>query len=47
MHLIVMSLQDGENLWNFLAGTVLPNLHGHAIIKNWHLCRVCWEDYEC
>ena len=31
---------------SILAGVVLPALHGHVLYKNWHLCRVCWEDCE-
>ena len=42
VHLLVMSLQDGENSWTFLVGTVLPTLHNHDIFKNWHLCGMCW-----
>ena len=41
-----LSLWDGENLRSILAGVVLPALHGHVLYKNWHLCRVCWEDCE-
>ena len=25
---------------------ILPTLHGYVIFKNWHLCRIFWEDYE-
>ena len=47
VHLLIMYLQYEENLWTFLAGTVLTTLHGHAIFKNCHLCGVCLEDCEC
>ena len=42
-HLTALSLREGEKLWNILAWTVLPTLHGHINFKNWHLCGVCWE----
>ena len=22
-------------------------MRGHVLCKNWHMCRVCWEDCEC
>ena len=45
-HLPDLSLQHGKNLRLILAGTVLPNLHGAVLCKNWNLCGACWEDCE-
>ena len=45
-HLLYLSLPDGENSQTLLAGTALPTPQSHVLFKNWHLCRVCWEDYE-
>ena len=45
-HLLSLSLCYGENSRSILAGAVLPTLHSQVIIKNWHLCGVCWEDSD-
>ena len=46
-HLPDMFLQDRENSHILLTVTVLLNLQGHFFRKNWHLCRLCWEDCKC
>ena len=43
-HLPALSLQYGENWRYILAGKVFQTLHGSVLCKNWHLCRVHWED---
>ena len=45
-HLPSLYLRYGENSRSILVGAVLPGLHVHVLCKNWHLCGVCWEDYE-
>ena len=45
-HLPSLSLQDGEQTRSILTGAFLPTLLGHVICKNWHMCGVCWEDWE-
>ena len=27
-------------------GAVLLTLRIHILFKNWHMCGVCWEDFE-
>ena len=46
VHLPSLSLRYGENSRSILTGAVLLTLHGHVLCKNWHMCRVCWEDCE-
>ena len=46
VHLPSLSLRDGENSRSNLVGAFLPTPHSHVLCKNWHLCRVCWEDCE-
>ena len=45
-HLPTLSLWDRGKVRTILAGTVLPTVHGHIVCKNWHLCRLCWEECE-
>ena len=45
-HLPPLSLRDGEQNRSILTGAVLPTLRGHVLGNNWHMCGVCWEDYE-
>ena len=42
-HLPALLFRYRDNLQTLLAGTFLPNLHGHVICKNWNLCEGCWD----
>ena len=46
-HLTTLYLQDGEKLRTIIEEMVLPTVQGHILCENWHLCRLCWEEYEC
>ena len=45
-HLTALYLWDIDNLMTLLEGTALTSLNVHVICKNWHLCRMCWEECE-
>ena len=44
VHLPAMFLWDGENSRTILVARVLPMVQVRILCKNWHLCRLCWED---
>ena len=46
LHLPALSLQDWENSQIILVGPVLPTVQHHFLCKNWHLCRMFWENCE-
>ena len=46
VHLPALYLRERGKSRNILAGTFLPTVQGHVLCKNWHLCRLCWEDCE-
>ena len=45
-HLPALYLQEGGNSCTIMVQTILPKVQGHVIFKNWHLCRLCWEDCD-
>ena len=46
VHLPALYLWDGENSLTILVWKVLPTVQSSVLRKNWHLCGLCWEDYE-
>ena len=44
-HLPALSLRDMESTHSILVETVLPDLQGTVICKNWHLWGSFWKGY--